>query len=57
MIQLGVYQKWKNNKKVMNLKIYTTLGYIVSLILFSLGHVLRFRIVGRIHVSQVQEDY
>ena len=30
-----------------NLKIYTTLGYIVSLILLNLGHVFRFRIVSR----------
>ena len=29
------------------LKIYTTLGYIVSLILLNLGHVFRFRIVSR----------
>ena len=28
-------------------KIYTTLGYIVSLILLNLGHVFRFRIVSR----------
>ena len=28
------------------LKIYTTLGYIVSLILLNLGHVFRFRIVS-----------
>ena len=51
------------------LKIYTTLGYIVSLILLNLGHVFCFRIVSRVshvthtaddvkakHVSQVQED-
>ena len=30
-----------------SLKIYTTLGYIVSLILLNLGHVFRFRIVSR----------
>ena len=30
-----------------NMKIYTTLGYIVSLILLNLGHVFRFRIVSR----------
>ena len=29
------------------LKIYTTLGYIVSLILLNLGHMFRFRIVSR----------
>ena len=34
-------------KKYMKLKIYTTLGYIVSLILLNLGHVFRFRIVSR----------
>ena len=27
------------------MKIYTTLGYVVSLILLNLGHVFRFRIV------------
>ena len=31
---------------ILNLKIYTTLGYIVSLILLNLGHVFRFRIVS-----------
>ena len=30
------------------MKIYTTLGYIVSLILLHLEHVFRFRIVSRI---------
>ena len=30
-----------------NLKVYTTLGYIVSLIPFNLRHVFRFRIVSR----------
>ena len=48
------------------LKIYTTLGYIVSLILLNLGHVFRLSIVNQMthtaddakakHVSQVQED-
>ena len=32
--------------KHLELKIYTTLGYIVSLILLNLGHVFRFRIVS-----------
>ena len=31
----------------INLKIYTTVDYIVSLILLSLGHVFRFHIVSR----------
>ena len=35
------------NSKSNWLKIYTTLGYIVSLILLNLGHVFRFRIVSR----------
>ena len=32
---------------ILTLKIYTTLGYIVSLILLNLGYVFRFRIVSR----------
>ena len=46
--------KWCRNWSLLNtimLKIYTTLGYIVSLILLNLGHVFRFGIVSR-----VQED-
>ena len=31
---------------ILKLKIYTTLGYIVSLILLNLGHVFRFHIVS-----------
>ena len=38
----------------INLKIYTTLGYIVSLILLNLGHVFRFRIVS--HMYQLEEE-
>ena len=44
------------------MKIYTTLGYIVSLILLNLGHVFRFRIAHTAddakakHVSQFLED-
>ena len=31
------------------MKIYTTLGYIVSLILLNLGHVFSFRIVSVVY--------
>ena len=50
---------------ILDLKTYTTLSHIVSLILSNLEHVFRFCIVSRItfgddssakHVSQVQED-
>ena len=33
--------------EILSLKIYTTLGYIVSLILLNLRHVFRFRIISR----------
>ena len=33
------------------MKIYTTLGYIVSLILLNLGHVFCFRIVSRMCIT------
>ena len=36
---------------IFELKIYTALGYIVSLILLNLGHVFRFRIVSRTHMA------
>ena len=44
---------------ILTMKIYTTFGYIVSLILLNLAHVFRFRTVDDAkakHVSQVQED-
>ena len=51
---------------ILNLKMYTTLDSIVSLILLNLGHVFRFRIVSDMthtvddakakHMSQLQED-
>ena len=39
---------------ILNLKIYTTLGYIVSLIPLNLEHVFRFRIVNR--MCQLKEE-
>ena len=38
------------------LKIYTTLGYIVSLILLNLGHVFRFRIVSRFNYKMFHQE-
>ena len=38
---------------ILKLKIYTTLGCIVSLILLNLGHVFRYRIVSRMCQSCV----
>ena len=46
----------KNMNVVENLKIYTTLGYIVSLILLNLGHVFRFRIVSRMCSTHSADD-
>ena len=38
------------------MKIYTTLGYIVSLILLNLGHVFRFCIVSRMCVTHTADE-
>ena len=49
--------KWDEHEdytRYIILKIYTTLGYIVSLILLNLGHVFRFRIVSR--MCQLEEE-
>ena len=59
MIPVKKKMKVKSWEFISLLKTYTTLGYIVSLILLNLGHVFRFRIVNRAkakHVCQVQED-
>ena len=40
-LMVSTEASWWN---ILNLKIYTTLAYIVSLILLNLGHVFRFRI-------------
>ena len=59
-LMVSTEASWWN---ILTMKIYTTLGYIVSLIFLNLGHVFRFR--GRMcvaddakakHVSQIQED-
>ena len=43
-LMVSTETSWWN---ILNLKIYTTPGYTVSLILLNLGHVFRFRIVSR----------
>ena len=43
-LMVSTEASWWN---ILNLKLYTTLGYIVSLILLNLEHVFRFRIVSR----------
>ena len=56
---LSTEASWWN---ILTMKIYTTLGYIVSLILLNLGHVFRFRITHTAddakakHVFQFLED-
>ena len=47
-VKAGNCDNVKRFNIVVNLKIYTTLGYIVSLILLNLGHVFRFRKFKRI---------
>ena len=39
---------------ILNLKMYTIFGYIVSLILLNLGHVFRFRIFSR--MCELEEE-
>ena len=48
--KFDLYAKLKAQYITKILKIYTTLGYIVSLILLNLGHVFRFRI-GKEEIS------
>ena len=48
--------QWKFRTVCSNLKIYTTLGYIVSLILLNLGHVFRFRIISRMCLIRCESE-
>ena len=41
---------------ILNLKIYTTLGYIVSLILLHLGHVFRAHTHTYVYVTHTADD-